>query len=79
MSILTFYQQISFARTRSDAVVKKLDPASFDAHKKRRDEHKSESASQSCTSMADPFWHRGDKVHQPHKGKVPPKAVGGGE
>ncbi|KIP03204.1 hypothetical protein PHLGIDRAFT_111164 [Phlebiopsis gigantea 11061_1 CR5-6] len=32
--------QISFARTRSDAVVKKIDPTSFDAHKKRRDEHK---------------------------------------
>ncbi|KAG5638501.1 hypothetical protein H0H81_012306 [Sphagnurus paluster] len=32
--------QISFARTRSDAVVKKVDAGSFDAHKARRDEHK---------------------------------------
>lgn len=32
--------QISFARTRSDAVVKKLDADHFDEHKKHRDEHK---------------------------------------
>jgi len=32
--------QISFARTRSDAVVKKLDAEHFDEHKARRDEHK---------------------------------------
>ncbi|KAJ7361372.1 hypothetical protein DFH08DRAFT_1032498 [Mycena albidolilacea] len=32
--------QISFAKTRSDAVVKKLDEESFEAHKARRDEHK---------------------------------------
>ncbi|KAH7886340.1 RNA binding protein [Phlebopus sp. FC_14] len=32
--------QISFAKTRSDAVVKKLDPANFEAHKFRRAEHK---------------------------------------
>ncbi|KAE9388594.1 RNA-binding domain-containing protein [Gymnopus androsaceus JB14] len=32
--------QISFARTRSDAVVKKLDQERFDEHKAQRDEHK---------------------------------------
>ncbi|KAF5384026.1 hypothetical protein D9757_006943 [Collybiopsis confluens] len=32
--------QISFARTRSDAVVKKLDNDSFDQHKEQRLEHK---------------------------------------
>ncbi|KDR81880.1 hypothetical protein GALMADRAFT_240148 [Galerina marginata CBS 339.88] len=32
--------QISFARTRSDAVVKKLDANRFDEHKAQRDEHK---------------------------------------
>jgi len=32
--------QISFARTRSDAVVKKLDGNHFDEHKARRSEHK---------------------------------------
>ncbi|KAL0952054.1 hypothetical protein HGRIS_008692 [Hohenbuehelia grisea] len=32
--------QISFARTRSDAVVKKLDAENFDAHKTRRADHK---------------------------------------
>jgi RNA recognition motif-containing protein len=32
--------QISFARTRSDAVVKKLDGGRFDEHKARRDQHK---------------------------------------
>ncbi|KAF5385109.1 hypothetical protein D9615_000954 [Tricholomella constricta] len=32
--------QISFARTRSDAVVKAVDGDNFDAHKSRRDEHK---------------------------------------
>ncbi|KAG6330163.1 hypothetical protein ID866_8927 [Astraeus odoratus] len=32
--------QISFARTRSDAVVKRLDPQSFEVHKTRRSEHK---------------------------------------
>ncbi|KIM49511.1 hypothetical protein M413DRAFT_438695 [Hebeloma cylindrosporum] len=32
--------QISFARTRSDAVVKKLDANQFDQHKARREEHK---------------------------------------
>ncbi|KII94222.1 hypothetical protein PLICRDRAFT_36470 [Plicaturopsis crispa FD-325 SS-3] len=32
--------QISFARTRSDAVVKKLDEEHFDEHKARRAEHK---------------------------------------
>ncbi|KAJ8508633.1 hypothetical protein ONZ45_g9115 [Pleurotus djamor] len=32
--------QISFARTRSDAVVKKLDPEQYDVHKAQRDEHK---------------------------------------
>ncbi|KAG6899687.1 hypothetical protein C0993_007948, partial [Termitomyces sp. T159_Od127] len=33
-------QQISFARTRSDAVVKKLDADNYESHKTRRDEHK---------------------------------------
>lgn len=32
--------QISFARTRSDAVVKRLDLQHYDEHKARRDEHK---------------------------------------
>ncbi|EKM61643.1 uncharacterized protein PHACADRAFT_248371 [Phanerochaete carnosa HHB-10118-sp] len=32
--------QISYARTRSDAVVKKLEPATLDAHLERRKEHK---------------------------------------
>jgi len=32
--------QISFARSRSDAVVKKLDAEHFDEHKAQRDEHK---------------------------------------
>ncbi|KAF7303120.1 hypothetical protein MKEN_01275500 [Mycena kentingensis (nom. inval.)] len=32
--------QISFAKTRSDAVVKRLDAENYDAHKARRDEHK---------------------------------------
>jgi len=32
--------QISFARARSDAVIKKLDPEQFDKHKAARDEHK---------------------------------------
>ncbi|RPD64778.1 RNA-binding domain-containing protein [Lentinus tigrinus ALCF2SS1-7] len=32
--------QISFAKTRSDAVVKKLDAANYDAHKQRRLDHK---------------------------------------
>ncbi|TCD67882.1 hypothetical protein EIP91_011816 [Steccherinum ochraceum] len=32
--------QISFARTRSDAVVKKLDENNFDAHKAQREQHK---------------------------------------
>ncbi|TFK42259.1 RNA binding protein [Crucibulum laeve] len=32
--------QISFARTRSDAVVKKVDSGHYDEHKARRDEHK---------------------------------------
>ncbi|KAG5736040.1 U1 small nuclear ribonucleoprotein [Termitomyces sp. T112] len=32
--------QISFARTRSDAVVKKLDADNYEIHKTRRDEHK---------------------------------------
>jgi U2 small nuclear ribonucleoprotein B'' len=34
-------QQISFAKSRSDAVVKKIDGDNFEAHKARRDEHKS--------------------------------------
>ncbi|KAL4250287.1 RRM domain-containing protein [Abortiporus biennis] len=34
--------QISFAKSRSDAVVKKLDPSTFDTHKARRLEHKKE-------------------------------------
>ncbi|CAL1694890.1 unnamed protein product [Somion occarium] len=39
---LTFVivKQISFARSRSDAVVKKLDPTTYDTHKARRLEHK---------------------------------------
>jgi len=40
---MTLSQQISFARTRSDAVVKKLDPNEFDQHKTKRQEHKSSS------------------------------------
>ncbi|KZV62785.1 RNA-binding domain-containing protein [Peniophora sp. CONT] len=32
--------QISFARSRSDKVVEKLDPNNFDSHKERRKEHK---------------------------------------
>lgn len=34
-------QQISFAKSRSDAVVKKLDSENFDAHKAQRTQHKS--------------------------------------
>jgi hypothetical protein len=34
-------KQISFAKTRSDAVVKKVDAQNFDTHKAQRDEHKS--------------------------------------
>ncbi len=34
-------QQISFARTRADAVVKKLDEEHFEEHKAQRTEHKS--------------------------------------
>ena len=34
--------QISFAKTRSDVVVKKLDAESFESHKASRQEHKSE-------------------------------------
>ena len=39
--ILMVPKQISFARTRSDAVVKKVDGENYDAHKALRDEHKS--------------------------------------
>ena len=35
-------QQISFARSRSDAVVQKLDADNFEAHKTARLQHKSE-------------------------------------
>ncbi|TFY52795.1 hypothetical protein EVJ58_g9811, partial [Rhodofomes roseus] len=38
--VLTHRQQISFARTRSDAVVKKIDAAHYEEHKMRRLEHK---------------------------------------
>lgn len=34
------FQQISFAKTRSDAVVKKLAADDFEGHKKARLEHK---------------------------------------
>lgn len=34
--------QISFAKTRSDAVVRRLDAANYEHHKKVRDEHKKE-------------------------------------
>jgi U2 small nuclear ribonucleoprotein B'' len=37
----THPQQITFARTRSDVVVKKLDGENFTSHKERREEHKS--------------------------------------
>jgi hypothetical protein len=36
-----FSKQISFARTRSDAVVKRLDGNKFDDHKSKREERKS--------------------------------------
>ena len=36
-----FFKQISFARTRSDAVVKRLDGDQFDDHKSKREERKS--------------------------------------
>jgi len=39
--VVNFLKQISFARTRSDAVVKKLDANHFDQHKAGREEHKS--------------------------------------
>ncbi|KAJ7586951.1 hypothetical protein C8J56DRAFT_1004585 [Mycena floridula] len=42
--------QISFAKTRSDAVVKKLDGESFDEHKVRRAEHKSHADSSTETT-----------------------------
>ena len=38
-----FFKQISFARTRSDAVVKRLDANKFDDHKSKREERKSAS------------------------------------
>lgn len=40
--LMSVLQQISFARTKSDAVVKRFDGDNYEAHKKRRDEHKSE-------------------------------------
>ena len=40
---LFFFKQISFARTRSDAVVKRLDSNQFDDHKSKREERKSAS------------------------------------
>ena len=38
------FKQISFARTRSDAVVKRLDGNKFDDHKSKREERKSASS-----------------------------------
>ena len=37
----SLFKQISFARTRSDAVVKRLDSNKFDDHKSKREERKS--------------------------------------
>ena len=39
--IFFIFKQISFARTRSDAVVKRLDGNMFDDHKSKREERKS--------------------------------------
>ena len=39
--IFLIFKQISFARTRSDAVVKRLDGNMFDDHKSKREERKS--------------------------------------
>lgn len=35
------FQQISYAKSRSDAVVRRLDGNNYDAHKSQREEHKS--------------------------------------
>ena len=42
--LIVFLKQISFARTRSDAVVKRLDGSKFDDHKSKREERKSASS-----------------------------------
>ena len=44
-------QQITFARTRSDAVVKTLDAEHLDEHKARRAEHKSVSEVYACRDV----------------------------
>ena len=44
------FQQISFARTRSDAVVKSLDAENLDEHKAQRAEHKSECMTYPCAN-----------------------------
>jgi len=41
LELMVFFQQISFAKTRSDAVVKRLDDGYFEEHKRRREDRKS--------------------------------------
>ena len=70
-------QQISFARTRSDAVVKKLDADNLEAHKQRRLEHKSVYSFRVCSPCLTEC--RGHTVHESHQAEIPPEASGSGE
>ena len=49
-------QQISFAKSRSDAVLNKLDPSALDTHKARRLQHKSAPSLPNTFCMAGISW-----------------------
>jgi hypothetical protein len=77
--ILSPVQQISFARTRSDAVVKKVDGDNFDEHKARRDEHKS-TLHHLHPPDSPPLYfvlHRDNAVHESPEAKIPREEDGG--
>ena len=73
-------QQISFARSRSDAVVKRLDAEHLDEHKARRAEHKSEPCVLLLFISSGFCWtstsFRSNTVYKPFKAKIQSEADG---
>ena len=74
------FKQISFARSRSDAVVKKLDPSALETHKARRLQHKSACSFSNVVCMRShrDLLRRGYAIHQPFETEVQSEEAGSG-
>lgn len=77
--LMARFQQISFARSRSDAVVKKLDNDNYDQHKSARLDHKSTLGSSFNSVMTHGANCRENKIYESSETQVQVEAYGCGK